>query len=87
MAERPPSPCWTSTQSIDLVQINTIGSSIEIHNYGAMTVDDTGIVTEINNQAIGSLANNATGLSNADGIGGSRRFCRSLAAYRPAAEQ
>ena len=55
------------TQSIDLVQTNTIGGSIEIHNYGAMTVDDTGIIAEINNQTIGSLANNATGLSNANG--------------------
>ena len=61
-------------QSIDLVQTNTIGGSIEIHNYGAMTVDDTGIITEINNQAIGSLANNATGLSNADGSAAAVNF-------------
>ena len=74
-------------QSIDLAQTNTIGSSIEIHNYGAATGDDTGLVAEINNLTIGSLANNATGLANANGIGGRRRFCRSLAAHRPASEQ
>ena len=54
-------------QSIDLTQTNTIGSSIEIHNYGAMTGDVTGLVAEINNDTIGSLANNAPGLSNANG--------------------
>ena len=54
-------------QSIDLAQTNTIGSSIEIHNYGGATGDDTGLVAEINNLTIGSLANNATGLANANG--------------------
>ena len=54
-------------QSIDLTQTNTIGSSIEIHNYGAATGADTGLVAEINNDTIGSLANNAAGLSNANG--------------------
>ena len=67
-AGRPPLPWWISRQSIDLVQTNTIGSSIEIHNYGAATGDDTGLVAEINNLTIGSLANNATGLSNANGM-------------------
>ena len=55
-------------QSIDLAQTNTIGSSIEIHNYGGATGDDTGLVAEINNLTIGSLANNATGLANANGM-------------------
>ena len=58
-------------QTIDLVQINTIGSSIEIQNHGAATGAVTGLVAEINHRTIGSLANNALGigpgLSNANG--------------------
>ena len=59
------------TQTIDLVQGNAIGSSIEIHNHGGATGDDTGLIAEINHRTIGSLANNAVGigpgLSNANG--------------------
>ncbi len=59
------------TQTIDLVQGNAIGSSIEIHNHGAMAGVDTGLIAEINHRTIGSLANNAVGigpgLSNANG--------------------
>ncbi len=54
------------TQSIDLVQANAIGGSIEIHNYGATTGAETGLAAQINNQTIGSLANNAD-LSNVNG--------------------
>ena len=54
-------------QSIDLAQANAIGSSIEIHNYGGATGDDTGLVAEINNLTIGSLANNVAGLANVNG--------------------
>ena len=62
------------TQSADLVQSNTIGSSIEIHNYGAATGADTGIVSEINNRTIGSLANNTAGISNANGTAAAVAF-------------
>ena len=53
-------------QAIDLTQANSIGGSIEIRNFAATTGSDTGIFAQINNQVVGSLANNAL-LSNADG--------------------
>ena len=54
------------SQSIDLMQANTIGGSIEIRNFAATAGSDTGIFAQINNEVVGSLANNAL-LSNADG--------------------